>query len=194
MEQLVTIIIIAIVLGADSFSLALGMALQGVSRSYELKFAGTVGIFHVMMPLVGLGLGITAGKLLGIWAARLGALVLIGLGVDMLLKGYHEFHPPACKLSEAGNWFNQERKAGSENWAGILVMATSVSIDALTVGFSLGTVKMPIVWTVTLIGTGAAGMTLLGFEGGRIFGRLMGSYARMAGGVILVLVALKMVI
>lgn len=99
MEQFITILLVAIVLGADSFSLAMGMGLRGVSRGYELKFSSMVGIFHVIMPLVGLTLGMAAGNLLGVWAARLGAAVLAYMGGDMLWKGYKEMQPQFFKLS-----------------------------------------------------------------------------------------------
>lgn len=193
MLDVITIILVAIVLGADSFSLAMGMALRGVSRSYEYRFSVTVGVFHVIMPLIGLSLGMAAGKLLGVWAARAGAVVLIWLGVDMLLKGYRSSRPRSYKFNDGRKMMAEKHKSHQEGWGGILLLATSVSIDALTVGFSLGTVKMPILLTVVIMGIMAGSMTLLGFKGGKLFGRLMGSYAQMIGGTVLVLLALKMV-
>lgn len=193
MLDILTIVLVAIVLGADSFSLALGMALRGVSPAYEYKFSVTVGIFHVIMPLIGLNVGLAVGNLLGIWAARAGALVLVWLGIDMLLKGYRSFRPRSYKFSEGREVLAAKPKLGQDGWAAILLLALSVSIDALTVGFSLGTFKMPVLLTVIIMGIIAGSMTLLGFKGGKLFGRLMGSYAQMAGGTVLVLLALKMV-
>jgi len=191
--DLLTIILVAVILGADSLSLALGMALRGVSPVYEYKFSLTVGIFHVIMPLVGLNVGLAVGKLLGIWAARVGALVLVWLGADMLRKGYRSSRTHAYKFSQGRKVMSENRQLGQEGWSAILLLATSVSIDALTVGFSLGTFKMPILLTVIIMGIVAGSMTLLGFKGGKLFGRLMGSYAQMVGGSVLVLLALKMV-
>lgn len=193
MLDILTIVLVAVVLGADSFSLALGMALRGVSPAYEYKFSFTVGIFHVIMPLIGLNVGLAVGNLLGVWAARAGALVLVWLGIDMLLKGYRSSRPLSYKFSQGKEMMAENRKFGQEGWIAILLLATSVSIDALTVGFSLGTFKMPILLTVIIMGIIAGSMTLLGFKGGKLFGRLMGSYAQMAGGTVLVLLALKMV-
>jgi len=76
-EQFVTVAIIAVVLGMDAFSLALGLGLKGVSYRYEIKFSGLVALFHVFMPLMGLYLGVVSGRFLGVWAQRLGAVVLI---------------------------------------------------------------------------------------------------------------------
>lgn len=193
MVDVITIILVAVILGADAFSLALGMALRGVSRSYELKFSGTVGIFHVFMPLIGLYVGLAAGNVLGVWAGRVGALVLVWLGIDMFIKGYRASRPKSYKFNEAQKIIHTKQEKNQDNWGAILLLATTVSIDALTVGFSLGTMKMPILATVIIMGITAGSMTLLGFRGGRLFGRLMGSYAQIAGGIILALLAVKMV-
>lgn len=192
-DQLLTIILVAIVLGADAFSLSLGMGIKGVSRSYELRFAGMVGISHVLMPLIGLGLGLAAGKLLGIWAARLGAVVLTYIGGDMIKHGYRSIHPQILKFSEAREALEEDTISTNEGWISLLILTVSVSIDALTVGFSLGTVKMPLFITVLITGVVAGSMTWLGFGGGKIFSRLVGSYAQILGGIILVALAVKMV-
>lgn len=191
-EQLVTIMLVAIVLGADSFSLAMGMGLKGVTRSYELKFALMVGIFHILMPLIGLNLGIVTGNLLGVWAGRLGAVVLAYIGGDMLWKAYCETRPQVFRFNQGKQQFTSQVKL-AEGWINLTVLTTSVSIDALTVGFSLGTlIQTPVFYTVVTIGLVAGAMTLLGFKGGKLFSRVVGSYAQMLGGLVLLLLAAKM--
>jgi putative Mn2+ efflux pump MntP len=68
----------------------------------------------------------------------------------------------------------------------------SVSVDALTVGFSLGTFQMPIVFTVIVMGMVAGIMTFLGFKSGAVVGRMVGSYAQAVGGIILLALAFKL--
>ncbi len=192
MEQFITIMLVAIVLGADSFSLAMGMGLKGVSRSYEYKFSSMVGIFHVIMPLIGLTLGMAAGNLLGVWAARLGAAVLAFMGGDLLWKGYKEMQPQIFKLNQ-GKVMIEKKDVVADGWINLTVLTTSVSIDALTVGFSLGTLfVVPIYYPVLVIGTVAGIMTMVGFQGGKFFSRIIGSYAQIVGGIVLITLALKM--
>ncbi len=193
-EQLITILLVAIILGLDAFSLSLGMGMGKVSRSYELKFAGTVGIFHILMPLLGLNLGIVVGKILGVWAARLGALILFYIAIDFFIKGYNQIKPRVYKFSERQKIFTDDWLSGGQGWGNILLLGLTVSIDALTVGFSLGTLKMPILITVIIIGIVAGGMTLLGFYGGKIFNRFVGVYAQMIGGITLFILAIKVVL
>lgn len=188
--QIITIILIAIVLGVDAMSLSMGIGLRGVTRFYERKFSIVVGIFHVIMPLIGLNLGIAAGKFLGIWAGRIGAVLLAYIGIDMIFKAYRNLRGQSYSFSEARGLF--ELPSPSERWGDLLLLATTVSIDALTVGFSLGTVQMPVAYTVLIMGLVAGFMTYLGFRGGRLFGRLAGNYAGIFGGIVLIALAIKM--
>lgn len=191
-EQFTTVILVALVLGADAFSLAMGMGLKGVPRSYGIKFSALVSIFHVLMPLIGLSLGIAAGNFLGIWAGRVGALVLAYLGVDMIRKGYGDLQPQYFKLRQAKEMVEPEDRIGT-GWINLILLTTSVSIDALTVGFSLGTIfTIPIFYPVLVIGLTAGVMTMAGFMGGKFVNQLIGTYAQIAGGLILIGLAFKM--
>jgi putative Mn2+ efflux pump MntP len=195
-EQYTTIILVAVVLGLDAFSLSMGMGLKGVTRSFEIKFASTVGILHIMMPLIGLNLGVAVGRFLGVWAARVGALILAYIAGDLLLKGYRQLRPQAIKFSESSQALSSReyKENNPSGWWSIIVLAVSVSIDALTVGFGLGTLRVPIFFTVVLMGATAAVMTIAGFIGGKIFSRLVGSYAQIFGGIILLALAIKLVL
>ncbi|MBO8157969.1 manganese efflux pump [Thermosyntropha sp.] len=192
-EQLITVILVAVVLGMDAFSLSMGMGLNGVSRKYEIKFASTVGVMHIIMPLLGLSLGLAAGKILGVWAGRLGAVILVYIGINFLRHGYRDIRGETISFAEAKKRLKKNGEIIQDDLKTILVLAFSVSVDALTVGFSLGTLGMPIVVTVVIMGIVAGFMTFLGFIGGRIFSRIVGSYAQIAGGIILLGLAVKLV-
>ena len=190
--ELSTVILVAVVLGADAFSLSMGMGLKGVSRRYELRFALLVTLFHVLMPLLGLSLGMAAGNYLGVWAGRIGAVILAYIGLEMLWKAYQELKPRLIAFSEARKLLSESSLDTNEAWPSLLLLTTSVSIDALTVGFSLETIKVPVLTTVLIIGLVAGCMTMLGFKGGKIFSRVAGSYSQAAGGLVLTALAIKM--
>lgn len=188
-----TIILVAIILGADAFSLSMGMGIKGASRRYEIRFSLLVGLFHVLMPLLGLSLGLAAGKVLGVWAGRIGAVVLIYIGLEMLWKSYRELKPQVVTFAETRESLSyNDNEINADNWVSLLILTVSVSIDALTVGFSLGTIKAPILFTVVIMGIIAGSMTMLGFKGGKILSRVVGSYAQAVGGLVLLGLAVKM--
>lgn len=190
--QITTVILVAVVLGLDAFSLALGMGTRGVPRSYEIKFAASVAVFHILMPLTGLYLGMAVGNILGVWAGRLGAAILIYMGIMFVIKGYRELQPRAWKFNEADKAWSSGAAVVATGLVSMMIMTFSVSVDALTVGFSLGTFQMPPLLTALVTGTAAGSMTLLGFAGGRLFNRVMGSYAGIAGGIILAGLAVRL--
>jgi len=193
-EQIITIILIAVVLGIDAFSLALAMGLSGVSKAYEYKFATAVTAFHILMPLAGLYLGYTAGQLLETWASLLGAVVLTYVGITFIIEGYREVKPQPVTFKRAKKTMLSEPTDSKYEEKNILLYTASVSIDALTTGFSMGVTDMPVFLTVIMMGITAGLMTLAGFRGGRIFGRLAGNYAQVAGGIILLGLAVRIVL
>ncbi|HZK43034.1 MAG TPA: manganese efflux pump [Syntrophomonadaceae bacterium] len=193
-EQIATIFLVAVVLGMDAFALSLGIGLKGASRKYETRLIITITILHIIMPLIGLTIGLVVGKIFGVWAARIGALVLAYISISFILDGYREIKPSIYLFKEGQQVFKENNSLTANSWSSIILLGISVSIDALTVSFSLGTFKMPIFLTIGIIGFTAGIMTWLGFIGGRIFSRVVGSYAQIAGGIILLALAIKLVI
>ncbi|HZJ84800.1 MAG TPA: manganese efflux pump [Syntrophomonadaceae bacterium] len=194
LENLTTIIVVAIVLGVDAFSLALGLGLNGVRRRYELKLIIIIMVLHIALPLLGLSLGMAVGNFLGIWAARFGALVLFLIGLNFIYQGYKDSRTEIYPFKAGHDILASIQPMNDESFKTLLLLGFSVSIDALTVGFSLGTFRMPVIITIAIIGTVAGFMTLLGFIGGRLFSRAVGSYAQMVGGAILLILAVKLVL
>ncbi len=188
-EEFITVALIAIVLGMDAFSLALGLGLKGVTYGYELKFSALVGIFHIFMPLAGLYLGVVIGRFLGIWAQRLGAVILVYIGLSFLIKGWQEIRPRGYSFAAAAGL---SRTPEPDSISNIWLLGCSVSMDALAVGFGLGTFQMPLLATVLTMGSIAAVMTWVGFWGGRMLNLLVGGYAQMIGGLVLIALAAKL--
>ncbi|OIQ54133.1 manganese efflux pump MntP [Neomoorella thermoacetica] len=187
------LILVAVALGTDAFSLATGLALGGFRGRQAWLFAGTVGLFHIFMPLAGLYLGLLLGRLLGKVAAIIGALVLATMGTLMLWEAYNN-------RRQGGNMVGQVLRVipGRGGVLGgvmaILFMAGSVSLDALSVGFGLGAISVNVPLTVLTMGFIAATMTALGLLAGRRLGSFFGNRAELAGGLILVAIGLKMLV
>ncbi|MHB8126331.1 MAG: manganese efflux pump MntP [Desulfitobacteriaceae bacterium] len=192
--KLFWIIIVSIALGTDAFSLALAIGLTGVSKRLIFRLSFLVAIFHIIMPLAGLVAGQTLGIFLGRLAKGIGALVLIWLGVKMLLNIYR----PVIKrfaFSQARTEIFQSQKLPSGvslQGFGIYALVASVSLDALSVGFSLGTVESQIGMTVLIMGVIAGFMTGSGLILGRIFGTWLGDKAEVLGGLALILIGVHL--
>ena len=187
------VVAVAIALGADAFSLSLAIGLSGVRKSMIIRLSFVVAVFHVVMPLVGMMLGQALGSMLGRYASAIGALVLIGLGARMLYKVYR----PGLehfRFENARKGLFQKNSATKKSLSGfgIYVLAFSVSLDALSVGFSLGTIRTDLFITVMTIGAIAGLMTGRGLVLGRVMGPRLGDKAELLGGLALLLIGVKL--
>lgn len=176
--SIVTVLLLAVALGTDAFSMCLGIGMSGVNRRQIALISFTVLIFHIFMPLIGWYVGELAGDLIGRAASIAGALLLIYLGIKMLRDALRK-DPEEPRVAVVNTW-------------GLLLLAASVSMDALSVGFTLGTQKVNLITTVLIFGLVAGLMTFIGLVLGKALGRWAGDRAQLVGGIILVGIGVKL--
>lgn len=193
---LFTLLIIAVALGTDAFSMALGIGAGARLAAKKIALVSVVvAVFHIVMPLIGLYLGAILGRVVGNVAIFIGAAVLILIGGHMIresLKGKEgQVIPAAQTKSIAGSTKSGQPMVITSFW-GLILLAASVSIDALTVGFGLGALNANIPLTVTVLGVVAGLMTAIGLLLGRRLGDWLGEKAILVGGIILVGIGIHM--
>jgi putative Mn2+ efflux pump MntP len=192
--EFITVLFIAVALGTDAFSMAIGIGTCGIKYRQIFIISLVVLIFHIVMPLIGLSLGAFLGRVVGRLASILGSLVLGFIGIIMIRDGLKndagQSVPMALKpLGLVPGKENQKVTTGL--W-GILILAFSVSLDALTVGFGLGALQFNLALTVLTMGIVAGIMTVIGSLFGKRLGNWFGDKAQLVGGIILVGIAAKM--
>ena len=183
--------LVAIALGADAFSLALSIGMVGVRKRKILSLTAAVFLFHILMPLGGIYLGAFLGRVVGRYAALAGALILGGIGLQMLSEGLRRKKgtAPALKFPALPNL-----PAVVSGALGVALLAGSVSLDALSVGFGLGAWQVNLLYTVMVMGTVAGGMTASGFFLGREVGNWLGQKAQAVGGLVLIGIGLRLLL
>ncbi|MFZ5597564.1 MAG: manganese efflux pump MntP family protein [Bacillota bacterium] len=178
--SVLTILLLAAALGADAFSMCLGIGMAGVRKAQIIIISFTILAFHIIMPLAGWFAGELAGSIVGRAAGIAGALILIYLGLRMLWDVYRG-DPEEPAVAFANTW-------------GLILLALSVSMDALSVGFTLGTMKVKLFLVAVTFGVVAGLMTLAGLLLGRLLGRCVGEKAQLAGGLILLGIGVKLIV
>jgi putative Mn2+ efflux pump MntP len=173
--QVVTILLIAIALGMDAFSICMGIGLKGMRFLHILKTSAIIGLFHMLMPLIGLWLGTFLGELLGNVAVMAGGMLLILLGGQMI---YQTLRGQAVRSIHMASLLS------------VLTFAGSVSVDALSVGVTLGIFASDIFWAIFIFGLVGGLMSLIGLIVGRRMGQIVGEYGEIIGGLILVIFGL----
>ncbi len=179
----VELFLLAIGLSMDAFAVSICKGLS--EKKAGLRESAICGVwfggFQGLMPLVGFFLGTLfaeAIKAFDHWVA-FGLLAIIGINM------FKEAFSKDCDCDNNGDM----------SFKTMFVMAVATSIDALAVGISLAMAGNVNIWVaVVLIGATTFLLSGLGVKIGNIFGGRFEKKAQMAGGVILVLLGIKILV
>jgi putative Mn2+ efflux pump MntP len=174
------LLLLAVGLAMDAFAVSIckGLSVQKVTFRHAATCGGYFGAFQALMPVIGFVLGVQFRSLItGIdhWIA----LILLGLiGANMIREA----------LSG-----EEEEVNCSFCFRAMLPLAIATSIDALAVGvtFAAMDIGSKIVFAVIFIGVVTFLLSAIGVKIGNLFGMKFKSKAELFGGVVLVLMGLK---
>ena len=181
--------LLAIGLSMDAFAVSVckGLSVKKAGLKESTVCGGWFGGFQGLMPLIGYFLGtLFAGAIEAFdhWVA-FGLLGIIG--INMLKEAFEK----GCDCNENSADFSVKT---------MFVMAVATSIDALAVGISLAMAGLPVFGmggifaAVTLIGLCTCTFSTAGVKIGNIFGGRFEKKAQIAGGAILILLGLKILL
>lgn len=188
--NILTIAAISIALGADAFSLAIGVGLADLKRRELVRLPLIIAGFHVLMPLAGIVAGRLMGGLFGQVTNIFAGGVLILIGGIALVKSFLNAKTRTVTFRTAREAINKQEKM-SRSLTGTFFIAFGVSIDAFSVGMSLGALGAQVLATVIFIGLTAGVMTIAGLLLGNYLGSRLGRWAETVGGLLLLLIGIK---
>lgn len=172
MSSFFTILLIGISLSMDAFSLALVYGIQGISKKQKIYLSIIVGIYHFIMPLIGLTFGTILDHINLISIDIIASLILIYIGIDLIIS-------------------NSKKEDRLEvNKIGFLIFGISVSIDSLTVGIGLKAITNNYLVSSTIFSLTSLTFTYLGLTLGNVIGNKIGSYSKIIGGSVLIIIAI----
>ena len=179
---IISILIIAIGLSMDCFAVALGAgcSLGKIRKIQVLRISLSFGVFQAIMPLIGWLVGRTVID----YVAPYDHWVAFGL---LAIIGGHML------------WEFFEKKEKEENvdvtrGVRLIILSVATSIDSLAVGLSFAFLDVNIGIAVAIIGTVAFIVTAVGVIAGRKIGQLIGRWAELAGGLILIGIGLRILL
>lgn len=183
--EIVTLLAFALSLSMDAFAVSVCKGLHMGKANW--KGMATCGLwfggFQALMPLTGYFLGrifATTIEAFDHWVA-FGLLALIG--INMLREAFE--HEEECCCNEEDDL----------SFKTMFPMAIATSIDALAVGISFAMAGNINIWlAVALIGIITCALSAFGVKIGSIFGSRFERKAQIAGGVILILLGLKVLL
>lgn len=177
---IVAILAIAVALAMDAFAVAVATGLRlRCSLVQTVRMAGAFGVFQFAMPVIGWALGLSVRSYIESFDHWVAFVLLAFVGGKMLYEAWKGGEDECSDPTRGGT---------------LLLLALATSIDALAVGISLAALGGSI-WTSAAFIAGITFLVcLIGSELGRGFGKILGDWAQVAGGVVLVGIGLKIFI
>ncbi len=179
------VLAVAFALAMDAFAVSVGISLrpEGLTTRQAFRMAFHFGFFQFMMPLLG-------------WQATQSILLdliepfdhWVAFGLLFIIASKMIFECFRMKKD------NQKNRADPTKGFSILMLSIATSIDALAVGMSLAALQVTILFPAVIIGIIAFLMTFLGTRIGPLLGRLVGRGAELLGGLILILIGVKILL
>lgn len=180
--SLLTIFLLAIGLGVDAFSVAIGIGAANRQKSWApvVRLSLAFGLFQFVMPLVGWLAGSTVVDLIATFDHWIAFGLLVLIGGKMIREGLEKE--------------TAEEKPDQTKGLPLLLLSVATSIDALAVGFSFSLLKTPILLPATIIGIVCFFMTAVGMIFGKGLARIFGKKVEIAGGLVLIAIGIKILI
>ena len=178
---IIELIVLSIGLAMDAFAVAVckGLSMSKMNWKKACIVGAYFGIFQAAMPLIGYLLGISfQDKIASIdhWIA----FVLLGaIGINMIKEAISK---------------DKESSNDSVKFKDMLILAIATSIDALAVGITFAFLKVNILLAISLIGIITFVLSIIGVKIGNIFGDKYEKKAEFAGGTILILLGIKILL
>ena len=178
------VLIIAIGLSMDAFAVALckGLSMKKLSIKYGVIIALFFGVFQALMPLIGWFVSSRFEKYIKAYDHWIAFALLLFIGIKMIIDAVKESRHPE---EESDFRF----KIGE-----LFVLAIATSIDALAVGVTFGLLEINIWSSISIIGCVTFVLSLLGVIIGNFFGSRFRTKAEIAGGIILILLGVKILL
>lgn len=179
---LIEIILIAVSLAMDAFAVSIckGLSMKKMDWKKAIIIGLYFGVFQAVMPIIGylLGVGFEESiKFIDHWIAF---VLLAFIGGNM--------------VKEALSKEDDEEVDDKVDFKTMIVLAIATSIDALAVGVTFAFLNVNIVLSVSLIGIITFVISCIGVKIGNVFGDKYEKKAELAGGIVLILIGLKILL
>lgn len=173
--------LIAIGLSMDAFSVSIckGLTTKKFSWPMALICGLWFGGFQVLMPIIGYYLGAQFQEMIEAYDHWIAFGLLFLIGANMIREAV---------------WGKEEKQDGSLGFKTMFLLAIATSIDALAVGVSFACIRVKLWSSVIVIGLTTFAFSVLGVKIGNVFGSKYEKSAEIIGGIILILIGLKILL
>jgi len=171
--KILTIVLIAISLSMDAFSLSLLFGTEETIKKDKIILSIIVGIYHFIMPLIGLSIGSFIANKIILNTNLLVGLILTLISIEMIISS-----------------FKDREEKFLFTIPGYLLFGFSVSVDSLTTGIGLPAITNNYILSSSIFSVISFMFTLLGLNLGNVLNQKYGKISTLLGGTILLLLGI----
>lgn len=175
------IFFIGVGLAMDAFAVAVckGLSMKQIEWKKAIIIGLYFGIFQGVMPVIGYFLGSTFENLVTQVDHWIAFALLAFIGGNMIKESFGD---------------DNEKSNSNVDFKTMSVLALATSIDALAVGITFAFYEINLLFVVSIIGITTFILSLIGVKIGNKFGSKYQNKAEFIGGLILILMGLKILI
>lgn len=179
--NLISISLIAVALAMDAFSVSMtkGFTQKDLKNSEILYYGLFFGGFQALMPILGYFCGNAIASIVEALASVIGFILLLAIGLNMIRES----------LSS-----DKDDVSDKFSFKEVILLAIATSIDAFAVGITIALLKDPILISAAIIGVVAFAFSIAGIYIGKRLGVYVGDKFQILGGVILILIGIKILL
>ena len=179
--SLAELFVIAVGLSMDAFAVSVckGLAMPKMNWKGALLVGLYFGGFQAAMPLFGYFLGSSFSLAIRAYDHWVAFILLAVIGANMIKESFSK---------------DEECPNPDLDVKNMVLLAIATSIDALAVGVTFAFLDVRILQAVSFIGCTTFILSVIGVKVGTVFGVLYKSKAEQTGGIILILIGLKILI
>lgn len=167
------VLVIAVSLSMDAFSLSLAYGTLDLSKKNIQKLSIIVGIYHFVMPLIGLFVGNAILKFFPVAPNLIVTIVLCFIGLQMVIETFKNGEDmKIMSLSE------------------LLLFGLAVSIDSFSVGIGLNAINNNFLLCSLLFSLSSFCFTYMGLVLGKKVNHLIGKASTFIGGIVLIIIGI----
>jgi len=178
--DIITLILLAVGLCFDTFAVSVssGIIRKEIVFRQAVRIAIILAIFQAIMPLIGWLGGISIKNWIEPFDHWIALGILTILGIKMIIESQKD---------------SDEKEIDPLNIKFIISMALATSIDAFAVGISFAIIEVNMLLAVFIIGSVTFIASMLGILFGKKTGSHFGQKMEIIGGLILIIIGIKIV-
>lgn len=182
---LIEIFLIGVGLSMDAFAVSVckGLGMHRINYRHAFVIALFFGVFQALMPVIGWLLGSTFAAYVTAFDHWIAFVLLAFVGGKMLWDAFHD--------DDEGEIEQDESRLDVKE---LFMLAIATSIDALAVGISFSFLDINIGVAVAIIGVTTFALSFVGVVFGNRFGTRFERPSQILGGVVLILIGLKILL